>query len=190
MKKLFFPSFTLIFLIAVTSCATNITKINTSGPYTYKINTLGISKNVQAETINTANNLCRSLNKDYRFIRNIVLPKSVMGVDMISYDLIFSCVDPGSAPIATPDAGISDTPENAGVPESLPDSEENFATPEEKQDREKKLAATGTGARQDKKSIITGDTPGAPESLGNPPPSKELELQKEEGVIIEEHIFE
>jgi len=180
----------LIFLLSVTSCATNITKLNTSGSYTYKINAIGASRNIQAETINTANNLCRALNKDYKFIRNVFLPKSVIGVDMISYDLVFSCVDPGSTQIATPDAAKNTAPETIDVPETLPDNMEIQAIPDEGQEKEKKLAATQTGARKDKKTGITGDTPGEPESLGAPPQSKELELKKEEGVIIEEFIFD
>lgn len=178
MKKIFSYPFTLIVLISVTSCATTITKLNTSGPYTYKINASGVSKNIQAETINTANNLCRTLNKDYKFIRNTILPKSVMGIDLISYDLIFSCVGPGSAQ------------DNFSGPETLPGSEENQVTAEDGQDREKKLAATKAGARKDKKNRATGDTPGEPESLGGSPQSKKLELEKQEGVIIEEKIFE
>lgn len=178
MKKIFSYLFTLIVLISVTSCATTITKLNTSGPYTYKINALGVSNNIQPETINTANNLCRTLNKDYKFIRNTILPKSVMGIDLISYDLIFSCVGPGNAQ------------DNFSGPETLPGSEENQATAVAGQDREKKLVATKAGARKDKKTGITGDTPGEPESLGEPPQSKKLELEKQEGVIIEEKIFE
>ncbi|MBU0908485.1 MAG: hypothetical protein KJ717_02885, partial [Proteobacteria bacterium] len=76
MKKIFSYPFILIALLSFTSCATNITKLNTSGLYTYKINALGVSKDIQAETINTANSLCRGMNKDYKFIRNIILPKS------------------------------------------------------------------------------------------------------------------
>jgi hypothetical protein len=178
MKKNFSYPFTLIALFSVTSCATTITKLNTSGPYTYKINASGISNNIQTETINTANNLCRTLNKDYKFVRNDILPKSVMGIDLISYDLIFSCVDPGSAQ------------DNFNGPETLPGSEENQATAQDDQDREKKLTASKAGSRKDKKTGITGDTPGEPESLGGSPQSKKLELEKLEGVIIEEKIFE
>lgn len=177
MKKIFFYPLSFIAFFSVTSCATNITKLNTSGAYTYKINTLGLSKNIQPETINTASNLCRTMNKDYKFIRNTILPKSVMGIELISYDLIFSCVDPGSAQPASPDAATGEAQENVNVQEPSPDKDE-------------KLAATKADAGKDKKAGTTGDTPGEPESLGGPPPSKEPELEIQEGDIIEEKILE
>lgn len=179
MKKIFFYPLSCIAILSVTSCATNITKLNTSGSYTYKIDALGLSKDIQTETITTASNLCRTMNKDYKFIRNTILPKSVMGIELISYDLVFSCVDPGSAQSPPPDAAAGEGQENAGGPEPSPDKE-----------KEEKLAATKADAGKDKKTGTTGDTPGEPESLGGPPPSKEAEQEKQEEDIIEEKILE
>ncbi|MBU4264406.1 MAG: hypothetical protein KKC76_21370 [Proteobacteria bacterium] len=190
MKKIFFYPCIAIILLSVTSCATNITKLNTSGPYTYKINARGVSKNIQTETINTANNLCRSMDKDYKFIRNIILPKSVMGMDMISYDLIFSCVDPGSAQMPPPHRAKEDLWENLRGPETLPDSEQKQTPIVDLPEKEKKVAVIKAVSQKNRKPGATGDTPGQPESLGGPPPSNELELKKEEGNIIEEIIFE
>ncbi|RJX29212.1 MAG: hypothetical protein C4531_10840 [Desulfurivibrio sp.] len=172
MKKIFFHLGMLITLLVVTSCASSITRVNTAGPYTYKIKALGASRNIQTEAINKANDLCRTMHKDYRFIRNTFLPKSVMGMDMVSYDLIFSCVDPGSLQAAPPDATKST--EQESVPE----------TPvADVQEKEKKLAATEAG--QKGKNGITGDTPGEPESLGGPPPSRALELEEEGDIVVE-----
>ncbi len=179
MKKIFSYPFIVIALLSLTSCATSITKLNTSGPYTYKINTLGVSKDIQTETINTATNLCRTMNKDYRFIKNTILPKSLMGLDLISYDLIFSCVDPGSAQPAPPDATKSPAQESG--PET---------TAEEAAAKEKQLAATAAASGKKKKTGITGDSPDEPESLGGPSPAREPEPEKEEGDIIEEPIVE
>ena len=190
MKKIFFYPCIVIALFAATSCATNITRLNTSGPYTYKINAVGASKDIQSETITTAKTLCRGMNKDYKFIRNIILPKSVMGMDLISYDLIFSCVDPGSAQMPPPHKAKESIEENLSIPETLPDNEKTQTPIVDLPEKEKKAVVIKALSHKNRKPGVTGDTPGEPESLGGPPPGKELELKKDAGEIIEEPIFE
>lgn len=164
MKKNFFYPSAFLALVSLASCATPITKLNTAGPNTYKINASGFSENVQPETIVRAESFCRDLKKEYLFIRNAVSSTSVIGIDMISYDLIFSCAEPGSAHPAPP------APEKDAAQKALEEAEKLRLSKE-------KLA-------------ITGDTPGAPESLGIMSQQRAVDPEKQEGDIIEEKILE
>lgn len=161
MKKIVCYSFTFLSLLFLAGCGPSITKINTAGPNVYKVNTSGFADTVQTKATGHAEDFCKNLKKEYLFIRKNTSIMTVIGVDVVTLDLIFSCVD--------------------NVPPAPDPAEE--ARKKAKEDAETLRLA------KEKMSPI-GDTPGAPESLGaaSQPPDRAAEQQ--EGEIVEEKIIE
>lgn len=190
MSKIFFSILLFFTLIVLAGCATSVVQLKPMGPkgeHVYKITVLGFSRDIRDDAISNAEGVCRKQNKHFKFIKNIFLPKSVSGVDLISLDLFFICVDEEQA--AESIAPEKDTVEGESI---LPAA----TVPEEKKQDEPKPEA-GEDALQalpipaptrEKHNETTGDTPGEEESLGDRTGSagEEPAPRKHGGPIIEE----
>jgi len=161
MKKIICYSFTFLSFIFIAACTPSITKINTAGPNVYKVNTSGFADTVQTKATNHAENFCKDLKKEYLFIRKNTSIMTVIGVDVVTLDLIFSCVDNLQPP---------------------PDPAEEARRKAKEEAERLKLAK--------EKMAPTGDTPGALESLGTASQPMDIAAEKQEGEIIEEKIIE
>lgn len=65
------------------------------GPDVYRINALATSRKIIAETVTIAKERCAQENKQYLFVKNIFQHSSNLGIDIVSYDLYFTCVEAG-----------------------------------------------------------------------------------------------
>ena len=65
------------------------------GPDVYRINAWGTSKKIIHDTVKSANERCAQENKQYLFVKNIFQYGSNLGIDMVSYELFFTCVEIG-----------------------------------------------------------------------------------------------
>ena len=65
----------------------------TMGPDVYRISAWGTSKKILRETVQRANDRCAQEKKQYLFVKNIFQYGSSLGIDMVSYELYFTCVE-------------------------------------------------------------------------------------------------
>ena len=63
------------------------------GPDVHRISALATSRKILSETVTIAKERCAQENKQYLFVKNIFQHSSNLGIDMISYDLYFTCVE-------------------------------------------------------------------------------------------------
>ena len=96
MKKTFF----LILLGAAALMANGCAPVRTvppetMGPDVYRISAWGTSKKILRETVQRANDRCAQEKKQYLFVKNIFQYGSSLGIDMVSYELYFTCVEEG-----------------------------------------------------------------------------------------------
>ncbi len=94
MKKTFF----LILLGAAALMANGCAPVRTVpsetlGPDVYRISAWGTSKKILRETVQRANERCAQEKKQYLFVKNIFQYGSSLGIDMVSYELYFTCVE-------------------------------------------------------------------------------------------------
>ena len=94
MKKTFF----LILLGAAALMANGCASVRTvppetMGPDVYRISAWGTSKKILRETVQSANERCAQEKKQYLFVKNIFQYGSSLGIDMVSYELYFTCVE-------------------------------------------------------------------------------------------------
>jgi hypothetical protein len=177
MNRIFYCALLVVTAISITSCATTVMELKPTAPegkHVYKISTLGFSRDIRDDAIKNAGEFCNKQNKHYKFIRNIFLPQSVAGVDMVSYDLFFFCLDEQLAePIPPAPEAVE---ENKLIkPESAPEENDSKAEPAAPPARVKHIESTG-------------DSPGEKESLGDETGSsgEEMVPAKHDGAIIEE----
>ncbi|HIJ89803.1 MAG: hypothetical protein OEV89_03475 [Desulfobulbaceae bacterium] len=65
------------------------------GPDVYRISNWGTSRTILSETVKSATERCAKENKQYLFVKNIFQYGSNLGIDMVSYQLYFTCVEEG-----------------------------------------------------------------------------------------------
>lgn len=100
------------------------------GPDVYRISAWSTSRKVLSETVARARQQCAKENRQYLFVKNIFQCGSSLGIDMISYELYFSCVDAADPrlkerkPPLTPGTITSDQAAGQGRQKSLPDKEQ------------------------------------------------------------------
>jgi len=61
----------------------------------YTISASGTSRGILSESVKSANDYCSDQNKHYLFVKNIFQRRNSFGVDVVSYDLYFTCVEAG-----------------------------------------------------------------------------------------------
>ena len=183
MNRIFYAALLVVTAMILTSCATTFVELKPTGPkgrQVYKITALGFSRDIRDGAINNAGEYCKKQNKHFKFVKNIFVRKSMAGVEMMSVDLFFLCLDEQPAePIPPPEteAGEEEIPVEL---ESLPVEVVPAAAPEPAPARKKPVESTG-------------DSPGGEESLGDPPPDSsvvEMEPAQQDGVIIEQILDE
>ncbi|MBU4216235.1 MAG: hypothetical protein KJ792_16485 [Actinobacteria bacterium] len=88
----------------------------TMGPDVYRISAWGTSKKILRETVQSANDRCAQEKKQYLFVKNIFQYGSRLGIDMISYELYFTCVEAGDPRLKARKSPLSPTEEKAEEP--------------------------------------------------------------------------
>ena len=149
--------------MTLSGCATTVVEFIPKGPADRQIYTssgLGFSREIRHEMIKKAEGFCEKHDKHFKFVRNIILPTSMAGIDMVSVDLLFACLDEQfvaePAPLAEPAL-----PETAAAEEPAP------APPEPAPEEVIAKAVVDQAPAKEVRVEITGDTPGEVESLGD-----------------------
>ncbi len=63
----------------------------------YLLSARATSRKILSETIKSAKERCDRENKQYLFVKNIFQHNSTLGIDSVSYDLYFTCVEAGDS---------------------------------------------------------------------------------------------
>lgn len=148
--------------MTLSGCATTVVEFIPKGPEDRQVYTssgLGFSREIRHEMIKKAEGFCEKQDKHFKFVRNIILPTSMAGIDMVSVDLFFACLD---EPFVAETAPLAEqaTPETAAAEETVP------APPEPGPEEVIAKAAVDQAPAKEVRVEITGDTPGEVESLG------------------------
>ncbi len=112
------------------------------GPDVYRISAWSTSRKVLAETVESAKARCAKEDKQYLFVKNIFQYGCNLGIDMISYELYFSCVEAGDSRLkewkSPLGPGAAKTNQAAGQAEQkiAPDKEPGQVKPDDRSDRE------------------------------------------------------
>ncbi len=174
------------------------------GPDVYRISAWSTSRKVLAETVESAKARCAKEDKQYLFVKNIFQYGCNLGIDMISYELYFSCVEAGDSRLkewkSPLGPGAAKTNQAAGQAEQkiAPDKESGQGKPDDRSGREgspapeqvvpdkKKPQAQASPAKDQAKSA---DSPGkaasAPAQL-QPPPKDEPQAPQEATPAVSE----
>lgn len=86
------------------------------GPDVYRISAWGTSKKIIHETVKSANERCAQENKQYLFVKNIFQYGSNLGIDMVTYELFFTCVETGDPRIKERKSPLSPVDEKGQEP--------------------------------------------------------------------------
>ncbi|MGV1099691.1 hypothetical protein ACUUL3_09835 [Thiovibrio sp. JS02] len=128
MKNLFFPTLLSGALFFAAGCASvQVAPTDTLGPDVYLISGRGTSRKILAETVNSAHEYCGSQDRHYLFVKNIFKYERSLGIDLIAYDLYFSCVEAGD-PRLKERKGL--VPPAEGKRGRVPDSGARIGAPE------------------------------------------------------------
>jgi len=94
MKKIFFLILFGAAALMTNGCApVRSVPPETMGPDVYRISAWGTSKKIIRETVQRATDRCAQEKKQYLFVKNIFQYGSSLGIDMVSYELYFTCVE-------------------------------------------------------------------------------------------------
>ncbi|MFH1216973.1 MAG: hypothetical protein V1706_10785 [Pseudomonadota bacterium] len=195
MNRIFYSALSVVTAFIITCCATTVVEHKPTGPqgkHVYKITALGFSRDIRDDAVKNAVDFCKKQDKHFKFVKNIFLPKSVSGVNLISVDLFFVCLEEKSDEPAMPEKEKGEVEEKpAMIPESVPEEEKNLKPDVELEESESGTAPV-VGPKRKKQSVSTGDSPGEEESLGERTGSsgKEIAPLKKGGPIIEEILEE
>lgn len=102
------------------------------GPDVYRISAWGTSKKIIHETVQSANERCAQENKQYLFVKNIFQYGSNLGIDMVSYELYFTCVETGDSRLKERKSPLSPVEEKAEEParqKIIPERDQEQAKP-------------------------------------------------------------
>ncbi len=139
------------------------------GPDVYRISALATSRKIIGETVTIAKERCAQTNKQYLFVKNIFQHSSNLGIDMVSYELYFTCVEAG-------DPRLNEL--------------KSLLSPAEKKDDQAGQTSPAKEPVQEKPSVSSGkDAAPAPDKLS--PPKDENQGQQEKPVkVTEEQVRE
>ncbi len=139
------------------------------GPDVYRISALATSRKILAETVTIAKERCAQKNKQYLFVKNIFQHSSNLGIDMVSYELYFTCVEAGDPRL---------------------NERKSLQNPAEKKVDQTGQASPAKEPVKEQPSVSSGkEVAPAPDKL--PPPKDENQGQQEEPVkVTEEQVRE
>ncbi|MBU4118754.1 MAG: hypothetical protein KJ555_08335 [Proteobacteria bacterium] len=116
------------------------------GPDVYRISAWGTSKKIIHETVKSANERCAQENKQYLFVKNIFQYGSNLGIDMVTYELFFTCVETGDPRIKERKSPLSPVDEKG----QEPTLQKIFPKRDQEQVKPKPLPDQGAGPVPDK----------------------------------------
>jgi len=96
MGKIFFCILLSVVVLMTNGCASvQMVPREEMGPDVYRISARATSRKNLSESVKSAKERCAQENKQYLFVKNIFQHSSNLGIDMVSSDLYFSCVEAG-----------------------------------------------------------------------------------------------
>ena len=174
--------------LTLSGCATTVVEFIPKGPADRQVYTssgLGFSREIRHEMIKNAGEFCEKQNKHFKFVRNVILPTSMAGIDMVSVDLLFACLDEQFVAKPAPLPAEPAPPETAAAEEPAP------APTEPAPGEVIAKAVLDQPPAKEVRVEITGDTPGEVESLGDHPvPAGDLMAPVNHHDVVEEVLLQ
>lgn len=175
MKKIFCCTlFSVTALMANGCVSVQTAPSEPMGPDVYMLSARATSRKVLTETVKNANDKCAQENKQYLFVKNIFQHNRNLGVDMVSYDLYFTCVDAGDPRLK----------KRKSLPRPAEEKTDQKVSPAKEKLPAQGVARPAPEPAEEKPAVSPGKkTPPAPEKMPQP---KDEKRGKEEAAKVSE----
>lgn len=156
------------------------------GPDVYRISAWGTSKKIIHETVQSANERCAQENKQYLFVKNIFQYGSNLGIDMVTYELFFTCVETGDPRIKERKSPLSPADEKGQEPtlqKIFPERDQEQVKPEPRPDTDARTAPEKVVPEKEKPPVQEQAVPAAEPAKEKPvssPPQEVVPLPVQE----------